>query len=101
MPNFCLPLPSKRARGTSEVDKNGAKSLNFVCRILQNRAASSAVILGSAAKISLHAAHLHSALSKCSIASPLHPKALDFTKKRTAENRTVLEMCRVYLFLSY
>lgn len=48
-----------------------------------------------------HAAHLHIALSKCSNASPLHPKALDFTKKRTAENRTVLEMCRIYLFLSY
>ncbi|WP_271866748.1 hypothetical protein [Ligilactobacillus ruminis] len=100
MPKFCLPLPSKRPRATIEVDKNGEKCLDFVYRILQNRAASTAVILGSAAKISLHAAHLHSALSKCSIASPLHPKALDF-KKRTAENRTVLEMCRVYLFLSY
>jgi hypothetical protein len=89
------------ARGTSEVDKNRVKYLDFVYRILQNRADPSAVILGSAVKISLHAAHLHSALSKCSSASPLHPKALDFTKKRTAENRTVLEMCRVYLFLSY
>lgn len=87
-------------RAPIEVDKNREKCLNFVYRILQNRAGSSAVILGSAAKISLHAAHLHSALSKCSIASPLHPKALDL-KKRTAENRTVLEMCRVYLFLSY
>ncbi|WP_368302550.1 hypothetical protein [Ligilactobacillus ruminis] len=100
MPEFCLPLPSKMARGTSEVDKNRAKSPNFVYRCPRNRTDSSAVILGSAAKISLHAAHLHSALSKCSIASPLHPKALDL-KKRTAENRTVLEMCRVYLFLSY
>lgn len=100
MPEFCLSLPSKRPRATIEVDKNRVKYLDFVYRILQNRAASTAVILGSAAKISLHAAHLHSALSKCSIASPLHPKALDF-KKRTAENRTVLEMCRVYLFLSY
>lgn len=81
MPKFCLPLPSKRPRATIEVDKNGEKCLDFVYRILQNRAASTAVILGSAAKISLHAAHLHSALSKCSIASPLHPKALDFTKK--------------------
>jgi len=89
------------ARGTSEVDKNRVKYLDFVYRIPRNRAASSAVILGSAAKISLHATHLHSALSKCISASPLHPKALDFTKKRTAENRTVLEMCRVYLFLSY
>ena len=101
MPNFCLPLPPKRARAPIKVDKNRVKYLDFVYRNLQNRADSSAVILGSAAKISLHAAHLHSALSKCSIASPLHPKALDFTKKRTAENRTVLEMCRVYLFLSY
>jgi hypothetical protein len=100
MPEFCLPLPSKMARGTSEVDKNRAKSPNFVYRCPRNRTDSSAVILGSAAKISLHAAHLHSALSKCSIASPLHPKALDL-KKRTAENRTVLEMFRVYLFLSY
>ena len=88
------------ARAIPEVDKNGAKSPNFVYRCPRNRTDSSAVILGSAAKISLHAAHLHSALSKCSIASPLHPKALDL-KKRTAENRTVLEMCRVYLFLSY
>lgn len=101
MSEFCLPLPPKRVRATIEVDKNRVKYLDFVYRILQNRAASTAVILGSAAKISLHAAHLHSALSKCSSASPLHPKALDFTKKRTAENRTVLEMCRVYLFLSY
>lgn len=81
MPEFCLPLPSKRAHATIEVDKNGEKCLDFVYRILQNRAGSSAVILGSDAKISLHAAHLRSALSKCSIASPLHPKALDFTKK--------------------
>ena len=28
-------------------------------------------------------------------------KSTGFYKKRTAENRTVLEMCRVYLFLSY
>ena len=32
---FCLPLPSKRPRATIEVDKNGAKSLNFVDRIPQ------------------------------------------------------------------
>lgn len=75
MPGFCLPHPPKRPRVAPEVDKNGAKSLNFVYRGLVSRQ------LGSAAKISLHAAHLHSALSKCSIASPLHPKALDFTKK--------------------
>lgn len=81
MPESCLPLPPKRTHATIEVDKNRVKYLDFVYRILQNRAASTAVILGSAAKISLHAAHLHSTLSKCSIASPLHPKALDFTKK--------------------
>lgn len=28
-------------------------------------------------------------------------KSTGFYKKRTAENRTVLEMCRIYLFLSY
>ena len=109
---------------TIEVDKNREKYLDFVYRIPQKWRARPrsrqkwskkpefclplsskprglvSCQLGGAAKISLHAAHLHSALSKCSIASPLHPKALDF-KKRTAENRTVLEMCRVYLFLSY
>jgi hypothetical protein len=30
MPEFCLLLPPNPARPTSEVDKNGAKSLNFV-----------------------------------------------------------------------
>ncbi|WP_288618232.1 hypothetical protein, partial [uncultured Ligilactobacillus sp.] len=65
----------------------------------KNRADSSAVILGSAAKISLHAAHLHSALSKCSIASPLHPKALDFTKKEPPKIGRFLR-CAAFIFFS-
>lgn len=96
---FCLPLPPKRARATIEVDKNRVKYLDFVYRNLQNRATSSAVILGSAAKISLHAAHLHSALSKCSIASPLHPKALDFTKKKPPKIGRFLR-CAAFIFFS-
>lgn len=42
-PEFCLPLPPKRVRATIEVDKNRVKYLDFVYRILQNRATSSAV----------------------------------------------------------
>ena len=63
------------------------------------RATSSAVILGSAAKISLHAARLHSALSKCSSASPLHPKALDFTKKEPPKIGRFLR-CAAFIFFS-
>lgn len=74
-PEFCLPLPPKKARG-------------LVSRQL-----------GSAAKISLHAAHLHSALSKCSIASPLHPKALDFTKKEPPKIGRFLR-CAAFIFFS-
>jgi len=98
-PEFCLLLLSKRARAIIEVDKNREECLDFVYRILQNRADSSAVILGSAAKISLHAAHLHSALSKCSIASPLHPKELDFTKKEPPKIGRFLR-CAAFIFFS-
>ena len=100
MPGFCLPLPSKRAHATIEVDKNGVKCPNFVYRDPQNRADSSAVILGSAAKFSPHAPSSQRLIQmqhRITAAS----KSTGFYKKRTAENRTVLEMCRIYLFLSY
>lgn len=100
MPNFCLPHPPKRPHATLEVDKNRAKSPKFVyCPVPRNRTDSSAVILGSAAKISLHEAHLHSALSKCSSASPLHPKALDFTKKEPPKIGRFLR-CAAFIFFS-
>ena len=97
--NFVYRCFQKGPCATIEVDKNREKCLIFVYRILQNRADSSAVILGSAAKISLHAAHLHSALSKCSIASPLHPKELDFTKKEPPKIGRFLR-CAAFIFFS-
>ena len=87
-------------RAALKVDKNRAKSPNFVYRATTKTAPPpSAVILGSAAKISLHAAHLHSALSKCSSASPLHPKALDFTKKEPPKIGRFLR-CAAFIFFS-
>ena len=38
-PEFCLPPPPKKPRAALEVDKNGAKILDFVYRHLQNRSA--------------------------------------------------------------
>ena len=120
---FCLPLPLKMTCATIEVDKNREKYLDFVYRIPQKWRARPrsrqkwskkpefclplsskprglvSCQLGGAAKISLHAAHLHSALSKCSIASPLHPKALDFTKKEPPKIGRFLR-CAAFIFFS-
>ena len=43
--------------------------------------------------------HLHSTASKCSIASPLHPKALDFTKKEPPKIGRFLR-CAAFIFFS-
>lgn len=95
MPEFCLPLPSKRAHATIEVDKNGAKSLNFVYRGLDSchirKCCQNQPARGPSSQRLIQMQHRITAASK----------STGFYKKRTAENRTVLEMCRVYLFLSY
>ena len=113
----------KKVARDPEVDKNREKYLDFVYRIPQKWRARPrsrqkwskkpefclplsskprglvSCQLGGAAKISLHAAHLHSALSKCSIASPLHPKALDFTKKEPPKIGRFLR-CAAFIFFS-
>lgn len=93
---------------TIEVDKNRAKSPNFVYRIPQKSP------VRPPKPRDLVSCHI----GKCCQNQPARgtssqrliqmqqritaaSKSTGFYKKRTAENRTVLEMCRVYLFLSY
>lgn len=109
MTEFCLPHPPKLARAAPKVDKNRAKSPKFVYRSLQKvparppkprrlRQLSHWEVLKKSARTrpvftapySNAAAHYHCI-----------QKHWILQKKRTAENRTVLEMCRIYLFLSY
>ena len=125
MPGFCLPLPLKRPRATLKVDKNREKCLNFVYRCLQkwrarprsrqkwSKKPGFCLPLSSKPRglVSCH-------IGKCCQNQPARgpssqrliqmqqritaaSKSTGFYKKRTAENRTVLEMCRIYLFLSY
>ena len=95
MPEFCLPLPSKRPRAPIEVDKNGEKCRNFVYRDLVSchigKCCQNQPARGTSSQRLIQMQQRITAASK----------STGFYKKRTAENRTVLEMCRIYLFLSY
>lgn len=85
----------KMVRATIEVDKNEAKSPNFVYRGLVSchigKCCQNQPARGPSSQRLIQMQHRITAASK----------STGFYKKRTAENRTVLEMCRVYLFLSY
>jgi len=76
MPNFCLPHPPK---------PRGLVSCH-IGKCCQNQPAR-----GPSSQRLIQMQHRITAASK----------RTGFYKKRTAENRTVLEMCRIYLFLGY
>lgn len=92
---FCLPLPLKMTCATIEVDKNREKYLDFVYRDLVSchigKCCQNQPARGPSSQRLIQMQHRITAASK----------STGFCKKRTAENRTVLEMCRIYLFLSY
>ena len=107
-PEFCLPHPPKRPRVAPEVDKNREKCRNFVYRCLQGGPAR------PPKPRRLRQLSYWEVLPKSACTRPIftapYPNAAShhrciqkhwILQKRTAENRTVLEMCRIYLFLSY
>lgn len=101
MPNFCLLLPSKRPRAALEVDKNRAKSLNFVYRDPQKPRGLVSYHIGKDCQNQPARGPSSQRLIQMQQRITAAFKSTGFYKKRTAENRTVLEMCRIYLFLSY